>query len=91
MSGDSYNGPVKIRFHDHSSDEIKELEWDWKEYQKELGLRARSVAEVYERYARSVDRGKGDDEEGYEFPTLEDGIELMREFDKLHKQHDPEW
>jgi predicted dehydrogenase len=91
MSGDSYNGPVKIHFHDHSSDELKEIEWDWEEYQKGLGTRARSVAEMYERYARWIEGGKGDVEKGYEFPTLEDGVALMKEFDKLYKQYDAEW
>lgn len=91
MSGDSYNGPVQIHFHDHKSDEMKEIGWVWEEYQKELGLRARSVAEMYERYARWIGGGKGDVEKGYEFPTLEDGVDLMKEFDQLYKQHDPEW
>ena len=91
MSGDSYDGPVEIRFHDHGSDEVRELEWDWEEYQKGLGLRARSVAEVYERYARWIESRKGEVEKGYEFPTLRDGVGLMREFDRLYKQYDTEW
>jgi predicted dehydrogenase len=91
MSGDSYNGPVKIHCHDHNSDEIKELEWDWEDYQKNLGIRARSVAEMYERYARWIESGKGNVEKGYEFPRLDDGIELMKEFDKMYKEYDPNW
>jgi predicted dehydrogenase len=91
MSGDSYDGPVKIHFHDHSSDELLDLEWDWEEYQKQFALRVRSVAEMYERYARWVESGKGEVETGYEFPRLADGVGLMKEFDKLYKQHDPEW
>ncbi|KAF2035983.1 oxidoreductase family protein [Setomelanomma holmii] len=91
MSGDSYDGPVKIYFHDHESDEMKELEWDWEGWQKELGLRARSTAAVYERYARWIESGKGEVQQRYEFPTLEDGVRLMKEFDKLYRQHDPNW
>lgn len=91
MSGDSYNGPVQIRFHDHGSDEMRDIEWDWEEYQKGLGLRARSVAEMYERYARWVEGGRGEVERGFEFPTLGDGVGLMREFDKVYRQYDSEW
>jgi predicted dehydrogenase len=91
MSGNSYNGLVQIHCHDHNSDEIREIGWDWEEYQKKLGIRARSVVEMYERYARWVESGKGNVEKGYEFPRLDDGIELMKEFDKLYKQYDPNW
>jgi predicted dehydrogenase len=91
MSGDSYNGPVTIEHHDHATDEVKELRWNWAEWQKELPLRARSTAEVYERYAGWIEGGKGDVEEGRNWPTLEDGVKLMREFDGMYRQFDPTW
>ncbi|KAF2113094.1 oxidoreductase family protein [Lophiotrema nucula] len=91
MSGDSYNGPVNIHLHDHSTDQVQNLKWDWEEYQKELGIRARSVAEMYERYARWVEGGRGEVEKGYEFPRVGDAVELMKEFDKLYRQHSPQW
>jgi predicted dehydrogenase len=91
MSGDSYNGPVTIEHYHHATDEVKELKWDWAEWQKKLGLRARSTAEVYERYAEWVEGGKGDVVEGREWPTLEDGVKLMREFDAMYKQFDATW
>jgi predicted dehydrogenase len=91
MSGDSYNGPVTIEHQDHATDEVKVLEWDWAEYQKELPLRARSTAEVYERYAQWVEAGKVDVLKGRGWPTLEDGLGLMREFDRMYHQFDPLW
>jgi predicted dehydrogenase len=91
MSGDSYDGLVIIEHHDHTSDEVKELAWDWAEWQKDLPLRARSTAEVYERYAEWVESGKGDVAKEKEWPTLEDGVKLMREFDGMYKQYDPTW
>jgi predicted dehydrogenase len=91
MSGDSYNGPVTIEHHDHATNEVKVLEWDWAEYQKELPLRARSTAEIYERYAEWVEAEKGDVVKGREWPTVEDGVGLMREFNGMYKQFDPTW
>ncbi|KAF2820584.1 oxidoreductase family protein [Ophiobolus disseminans] len=54
--------PVTIQHHDHATDEVTEIEWDWAEYQKELPIRSRMIAEVYERYA----------EWGREWPGLDD-------------------
>jgi predicted dehydrogenase len=88
MSGDSFNGPVTIEHHNHATDEVKDLGWDWPEWQKDLGLRARSVAEVYERYAEWVEGGMGDVAEGRNWPRLEDGVGLMKEFDEIYRMFD---
>ncbi|OAL47584.1 hypothetical protein IQ07DRAFT_572328 [Pyrenochaeta sp. DS3sAY3a] len=91
MSGDSYNGPITIEHHDFASDEVQDLKWDWQGWQKELGIRGRSTAEVYERYAEWIEAGKGEVKPGREWPTLQDGLKLMKEFDTLYKQFDSTW
>ena len=88
MSGDSYGGPISIQHHNYATDEVRDLGWDWPEWQKELGLRARSVAEVYERYAEWVEGGMGEVVEGREWPSVVDGVALMREFDDIYKEFD---
>jgi predicted dehydrogenase len=88
MSGDSFDGPIAIDHHDYGTDEVRDLGWNWPEWQKELGLRARSVAEVYERYAEWVEGGKGDVVEGREWPRVEDGVGLMEEFDEIYREFD---
>ncbi|KAI8810931.1 oxidoreductase family protein [Cladochytrium replicatum] len=83
-SGDSYSGPVKIDLHDHSTDELTELAWDWPEWQKELPLRARNTGELYERFAEWVENGRP--EVSREWPRLDDGVEVMKELDELFRQ-----
>lgn len=91
LHSDSYNGPITIQVHDHESDEVSELGWDWQEWQKELPVRARNSAELYERYAEWVEGGKKDVRKGREWPRLEDGVVRMKELDGLYKQFDPTW
>ncbi|KAI0849009.1 NAD(P)-binding protein [Daldinia vernicosa] len=47
----SVTEPIKIKIHDHASDEVIDVEWDWGGWQNELPYRSRIVAELYERYA----------------------------------------
>ncbi|KAF3052378.1 hypothetical protein E8E11_011193 [Didymella keratinophila] len=58
QAGYSFDGPINIAHHDHTTDEMKELGWDWPEWQKEYGLRASSTAELFERYADWVETGR---------------------------------
>jgi hypothetical protein len=46
------------------------------------------VAEIYERYAEWVDGGMGEVAEGRDWSTLEDGVELIKEFDEIYKRLD---
>lgn len=91
-AGYSFAGPITIAHHDHTTDEVKDLGWDWPEWQKEYGLRARSTAELFERYADWVESGHSDFvPEEKQWPRLDDGVALLRESDKLYKQVDPNW
>lgn len=43
--------PVPIRIHYHVTDEVREVDWDWEEWQKELPGRGRNVAKVYDLFS----------------------------------------
>ncbi|KAI8808073.1 oxidoreductase family protein [Cladochytrium replicatum] len=87
MSGDSYYGPVTIEHYDHASNEVKKLEWDWPDWQKALPIRARATAELYERYAEWVESGRPSAvRQEREWPRLEAGVRLMKEFDDMFAQ-----
>ncbi|KAI6084120.1 NAD(P)-binding protein [Hypoxylon rubiginosum] len=90
IHSDSYREPIEIQVHDHASDEVTNVEWDWQDWQKELPYRSRIVAELYERYAHWWENGKpaGDLPEGKEFPRLHDAVARMKEFDELFKRYD---
>ncbi|RWA03854.1 hypothetical protein EKO27_g11254 [Xylaria grammica] len=90
IHSDSYKDPVEIRLHDHATDEVVPIEWDWQEWQKELPRRARVVAELYERFARWWEDGKpaGDLPWEREWPRLHDAVARMKEFEELFRQYD---
>ncbi|KAJ0119367.1 hypothetical protein J7T55_013606 [Diaporthe amygdali] len=89
FSGDSYDEPVRIQVHDHESDEVVDVEVEWKDWQEELPLRARCTGEVYERFAKWWDDGASSDpgqlSEAEAFPSLTHSFERMKEFDTLLK------
>lgn len=80
--------PITILHHDHATDEVTELKWDWAEWQKELPVRSRITAELYERYAEWVEGGKGDVKEGREWPSLDDAVVRTEEFAEIFRQFD---
>ncbi|KAF1985602.1 NAD(P)-binding protein, partial [Aulographum hederae CBS 113979] len=43
--------PIRIELNDFAKDEVVEVEWDWKEWQKKLPVPARMMGELYEVYA----------------------------------------
>ncbi|KAF2015830.1 oxidoreductase family protein [Aaosphaeria arxii CBS 175.79] len=91
LMADSFTGPITIELHDHATDEVKDLGWDWKEWQKDerLVTRGRSTAELYERFAEWVESGMPEqDEKGREFPRIHDAVVRLREFDELYRQFD---
>jgi predicted dehydrogenase len=80
--------PITILHHDHATNEVKEVQWDWSEWQKELPVRARIIAEVYERYAEWWEGGKVEVRKGREWPSLEDAVDRMEEFAEMFGQFD---
>lgn len=92
QAGYSFGGPINIAHRDHATDEVKELDWDWPEWQKEYGLRARSTAELFERYVDWAESGWPESlPEEKQWPRLDDGVALLQEFDQIYKQIDPTW
>ncbi|KAI3318762.1 NAD(P)-binding protein [Xylariaceae sp. AK1471] len=90
LHSDSYKDPIYIKLHDHATDEVVEIEWDWQEWQKELPYRSRIVAELYERYAHWWENGRpaGDLSEERGWPRLHDAVRRMEEFKELFRQYD---
>ena len=85
----TFGQPIKIEMHDHVTDEVQVIEWDWKDWQKEWPERCKMVAEVYERYARWYENGKPDDvSDEQDWPRLNDSLGRMKEFDTLWQQYD---
>ncbi|KAF1976172.1 oxidoreductase family protein [Bimuria novae-zelandiae CBS 107.79] len=78
---------VTIEVHDHATDKVTRVEWDWAGWQKELPVKARGVAELYERYAEWVEGGQGDVEKGREWPTLDDAVVRTRQLETIFKQY----
>lgn len=87
---DSSRDPIEIKLHDHATDEVIEVEWDWQDWQKDLPYRSRIVAELYERFAHWWENGRpaGDVPEDREWPRLHDSLVRMKEFEDLFGQYD---
>ncbi|KAK9413972.1 hypothetical protein SUNI508_11424 [Seiridium unicorne] len=74
--------PITIELHDSSSDSAERIEWDWKDWHKELPVRFRIVAEIYESFTwwwGNEDR---------DWPRLHDGVKRLKEFEELFAQYD---
>ncbi|KAI8625563.1 oxidoreductase family protein [Xylariaceae sp. FL1651] len=89
LHSDSYKDPIEIKLHDHTTDKVIDIEWDWQDWQKALPYRSRIVAALYERYAHWWENGQpaGDLQEG-EWPRLHDAVERMGELAELFNQFD---
>ncbi|CAH0057655.1 unnamed protein product [Clonostachys solani] len=55
LHASAYSGPVTIQVYDFATDTVEDAPWEWADWQEELPILARSVGEVYERFAS----GKG--------------------------------
>ncbi|KAI1400924.1 NAD(P)-binding protein [Hypoxylon fuscum] len=90
VHSDSYKDPIEIQIHDHATDEVVDVEWDWEDWQKELPYRSRIVAELYERFAHWWENGRpaGELPEEQEWPRLHDAVARMKEMDELFAQYD---
>jgi hypothetical protein len=42
---------ITLLYDDHATDEVGDIKCDWAEWQKELPVRSRIIADLYERYA----------------------------------------
>ncbi|KAI0883062.1 NAD(P)-binding protein [Annulohypoxylon maeteangense] len=90
VHSDSYKDPIEIKVHDHVTDEVVDVEWNWEDWQKELPYRSRIVAELYERFARwwAIGKPTGDLPDEQEWPRLHDAVIRMEELDEVFRQYD---
>ena len=88
-NGPHFQLPVKLELHDHASDEVTEIAWDWKDWQKELPSPAREIGEEYERYAQWIESGKPASVSAeQDWPRLDVAVARHKEIDTLFKQFD---
>ena len=89
LHSDSYVDPITIEVHDHSTDEVIDIEWDWEDWQKDLPVRSRIVAQIYERYARWVEKGRPISvSEEDQWPRLHDAVARHKDLETLFQQYD---
>ncbi|ETS86153.1 hypothetical protein PFICI_04178 [Pestalotiopsis fici W106-1] len=90
IHSDSYHAPITIQVHDHATNQVETVEWDWEDWQKELPIRARIVAELYERFAWWWENGRptGQLPDNREWPRLHDGLGRLQELEELFAQYD---
>lgn len=90
IHSDSYHEPVTIKVHDHLTNQVETVEWKWKDWQEELPVRARIVAELYERFAWWWQNGRptGEIGEDRDWPRIHDGLTRLREFETLFSHFD---
>lgn len=84
--------PFYIKVHDHATDTVTDVAWDWENWQESLPLKARNTADVFEKYATWVESGEKADPselpEEDQWPTLDDSMVRMREIGELFSQYD---
>lgn len=86
------DAPIFIKLHDYATDKVSEVRWDWDEWEKDLPIVARNVADVYERYAAWVEKGENGNAnelpEAEAFPTLDSAMVRTREIHEVFAQYD---
>ncbi|KAL0939961.1 oxidoreductase family protein [Colletotrichum truncatum] len=68
-----YDEPVVLEVYEFGTGKIEAIEWTWSNWQKDLPIAARSVAELYERFAAS----SGD------VPTIEDALHRHKQLEVI--------
>ena len=85
LGSDSYGSAeepeqVRIEVYEFATDVVTNVPWDWNASQNELTVRGRSVAEVYERFAASGEKGA--------WPQFEEAIALHAELEEIFQSFD---
>ncbi|KAJ7154144.1 hypothetical protein C8R46DRAFT_912071 [Mycena filopes] len=70
--GSTEGGPIVIEVHDHATDSVSKVDWEWEDWQEELPVPARNVGAMYEAFA-----------EGKWCPTFEDALKRHRQLDGM--------
>ncbi|KAF5667808.1 GAL80-like transcription co-repressor [Fusarium heterosporum] len=75
----SYSKPVVIEVHDFVTDSVEEVDWKWQDWQEELPIVSRSVANVYDSFA---------DGNGEGLVSFEDALLRHEQLEGLLKEWD---
>lgn len=75
-AGDALRAPVVLEVQDYETGSVETVDLNWADWQEDLTLRARNIAEVYERFAEKWAAG-GVEAEGREVPDME--LALLRQ------------
>ncbi|KXS96277.1 hypothetical protein AC578_3864 [Pseudocercospora eumusae] len=51
LQSESNSYPVPIELHDFASGEVKNIEWQWEDWQEVISARSRNIAKLYDLYA----------------------------------------
>lgn len=68
------DGPIVIEVHDHASDTVEKIEWDWLSWQNDLPINARNIGALYEAFA---------DGEEINYPSFADALGLHEQLDQI--------
>nr|POE59036.1 hypothetical protein CFP56_24306 [Quercus suber] len=69
---------VSIEIHDHETDKVSQIEWDWADWLKDLVVTGRDTATLYENFAN-----------GGHYPTLEDSLKLHEQIAEIMADWNP--
>jgi predicted dehydrogenase len=72
LQATAYYKPVVIEIHDHTTDQVEQIEWDWADWQKELPIVGRNTGALYDAFAN-------DDP----YPTFEDALRRHEQLEEI--------
>lgn len=72
LQASAYNKPVTIKVHDHETDSVQKIEWDWTDWQKGISVIGRNTGALYENYVN-----------GGAYPTFEDALKLHEKLEEI--------
>lgn len=72
LQATAYNKPVAIEVHDHETDSVQRIEWDWLDWQQGISVIGRNTGTLYENYVN-----------GDAYPTFEDALKLHEKLEEI--------
>jgi predicted dehydrogenase len=72
LQATAYTKPVVIEVHDHATDQVEKIEWDWADWQKKIALVGRNTGALYENFA-----------DGNAYPTFEDALKRHEQLEEI--------
>lgn len=72
LQATAYVKPVTIEVHDHATDTVQQVEWDWADWQKDISLIGRNTGALYEAFVN-----------GDPYPTFEDALKRHEQLEEI--------